>query len=103
MGGEIRPTGVVVYSEDYELIILLPPDEGIQLVAAMYRYATKGVLPDFAADSRLAEFWESRQKRINKDVEVYQNTTKQRSEAGKRSGEKRREKAEQNKRPLNDR
>ena len=97
-----RPPGVMVFSEDWEAMALLPPEESMRLLSAMFLFATQGVTPQFDENPRLHLLWPSRAARIDRDVAKYNNEIKQCSNAGKASGEARR-KSTTVERPLNDR
>lgn len=89
----------VIHSEYIED---LPEESKAEFLLYIYNYATKGIEPDL--DSFAKTVWLKIKRRIEYDIEQWENTKTQRSESGKigglRSGEARRSKVKQNEATL---
>lgn len=89
----------VIHSEYIED---LPEENKAEFLLYIYNFAIKGIEPEL--DSFAKTVWLKIKRRIEYDIEQWENTKIQRSESGKigglRSGEARRSKTKQNEAPL---
>lgn len=84
----------VLYCDYRKHFALLPPEDQGNLLMAVFDYVETGAEPELEAMPLMAFSFIRAQ--LDRDIEKYKEICKRRAEAGRRSGEARREKAENN-------